>query len=58
MYGKTEKEIDMKLVENLANIQCTQEEIACVLECSVDTLVAQPGFSEIYKGVGKSENLL
>ena len=55
--GRPRKEIDMKLVERLANIQCTQEEIACVVGCSVDTLVAQPGFSEIYKNgkeVGKS----
>lgn len=47
--GRPRKEIDMKLVESLANIQCTQEEIACVLECSVDTLMRQPGFAEIYK---------
>lgn len=55
--GRPRKEIDMDLVERLANIQCTQEEIACVVGCSVDTLVAQPGFSEIYKKgkeVGKS----
>ena len=38
--GRPKKEIDMDLVEKLANIQCTQEEIACVVGCSVDTLVA------------------
>lgn len=47
--GRPRKEIDMKLVESLANIQCTQEEIACVVGCSVDTLTRQPGFAEIYK---------
>lgn len=47
--GRPRKEIDMKLVENLANIQCTQEEIAYAMDCSVDTLMRQPGFAEIYK---------
>ena len=55
--GRPKKEIDMELVERLANIQCTQEERASVVGCSVDTLVAQQDFSEIYKKgreVGKS----
>ena len=55
--GRPRKEIDMKLVESLANIQCTQEEIAYAMDCSVDTLMRQPGFAEIYKKgkeVGKS----
>lgn len=47
--GRPKKEVDMELVEKLANIQCTQEEIASVVGCSVDTLAAQPDFSEIYK---------
>ena len=33
------KEIDEGLVENLARIHCTHEEIAAVVGCSTDTLV-------------------
>lgn len=47
--GRPKIEIDMGLVEKLANIQCTEEEIASVLGCSVDTLARQPSFAEIYK---------
>ena len=47
--GRPKKEIDMDLVERLANIQCTQEEIACVVGCSVDTLLRHPDFAIIYK---------
>lgn len=47
--GRPKKEIDMDLVEKLANIQCTQEEIACVVGCSVDTLLRHPDFATIYK---------
>lgn len=47
--GRPRKEIDMELVERLADIQCTEEEIASVLNCSVDTLARQPSFAEVYK---------
>lgn len=36
--GRPKFEIDYVLAEKLANIQCTQEEIATFLGCSVDTL--------------------
>lgn len=38
-------EVDAKLVEQLASIHCTQEEIAAICNCSVDTL--QRRFKEI-----------
>lgn len=36
--GRPKFKIDYELVGKLANIQCTQEEIATFLGCSVDTL--------------------
>ena len=55
--GRPKIEVDMGLVERLANIQCTQDEIASVVGCSVDTLLRQPDFATIYKKgkeIGKS----
>lgn len=40
--------IDGELVRSMAEIQCTQEEIAHVVGCSVDTL-SRRGFAEIIK---------
>ena len=53
--GRPKKKINAKVVETLASIQCTNEEIAQVCECSSDTLTRR--FAEsIKKGknVGKS----
>src|SRR5512137_367607 len=36
--ARPQKKIDQKLVEALAKIMCTMEEIAAVAGCSVDTL--------------------
>ena len=36
--GRPKFQIDYETVEKLANIQCTQQEIASFLGCSVDTL--------------------
>ena len=41
--------IDYSIVEKLANIQCTQEEIASFLELSVRTLQRDEEFCRIYK---------
>ncbi len=41
------KEVDAELVEKLASIFCTQEEIAYVAGCSVDTLERR--FAEVIK---------
>jgi len=46
--------IDFELVEKLALMQCTQEEIAEVLGCSVDTLQRSARFNQLYhKGMAK-----
>lgn len=42
-------QIDYNMVEKLANIQCTQQEIASFLGCSVDTLQRDEKFCGIYK---------
>lgn len=47
--GRPKKEIDYGAVEKLANIQCTQEEIASFLEISVRTLQRDDEFCRIYK---------
>lgn len=53
--GRPLKEIDQKTFENLCAIQCTEEEIAGVFECDVNTLNAWckrtfgDTFSEVYK---------
>ena len=36
--GRPQKEIDYILSEKLANIMCTQEEIASMFDCDVRTL--------------------
>ncbi len=43
------KEIDWELVEKLASIMCTQEEIAYVVGVSVDTLSRRKEFAEVIK---------
>jgi len=40
--------IDFELAEKLAQIHCTQEEIASVLGMSVDTLQRSKRFNELY----------
>lgn len=49
MAGRPKKEIDYVAVEKLANIQCTQEEIASFLGLSVRTLQRDEEFCRIYK---------
>ena len=49
MTGRPKKVIDYKLVEKLAKIQCTQEEIASILEISVRTLQRDDDFCRLYK---------
>ena len=46
--GRPKKEIDYLLVEKLANLMCTQQEIASVLEVSTKTLQRDPEFCRIY----------
>lgn len=46
--GRPKKEIDYNVVEKLANIQCTQEEIASVLDICVRTLQRDEKFMEIF----------
>ena len=47
--GRPSFEIDYEAVEKLAGIQCTQEELASYLGCSVDTLTRDAKFCGIYK---------
>jgi len=47
--GRPKFKIDYDQVEKLANIMCTQVEIASILGCSVDTLQRDDEFSGIYK---------
>lgn len=47
--GRPPKVIDYALVERLASIQCTQEEIANILEVSTKTLQRDEKFCLIYK---------
>ena len=53
--GRPRKEIDKSTFEKLCMIQCTEEEIADVIECSVDTInrwckrTYKKTFAEIYK---------
>ena len=52
--GRPKFIIDYEQVEKLAGIQCTQEEIASWLGCSVDTLTRSDKFCGIYKkGISK-----
>lgn len=47
--ARPKKEIDYTIVEKLAGIQCTQEEIANFLDISVRTLQRDEEFCRIYK---------
>lgn len=47
--GRPKIQIDYNTVEKLANIQCTQEEIASFLGISVRTLQRDEEFCRIYK---------
>lgn len=47
--GRPKKEIDYSVIEKLANIQCTQEEISSFLGISVRTLQRDEEFCRIYK---------
>lgn len=49
MAGRPKFKIDYEAVRKLANIMCTQQEIASFLGCSVDTLQNDEQFSAIYK---------
>ncbi len=57
MAGRPKKEIDYELVGKLAEIQCTQEEIAGILDISRQTLSKDEQFLYIYstkKEAGRS----
>lgn len=47
--GRPKFDVDYEQVEKLAGLQCTQEEIASYLGCSVDTLQRDEKFCGIYK---------
>lgn len=47
--ARPKKVIDYNVVEKLASIQCTQEEIASFLELSVRTLQRDEEFCRLYK---------
>lgn len=47
--GRPKKELNYDLIEELANIQCTQDEIASCLNVNVKTLRADDKFLELYK---------
>lgn len=47
--GRPKIKLDYNLIEKLAYIQCTQEEIAKILGVSVDTLQRDDEFCGIYK---------
>ena len=53
--ARPRKEIDQRQFENLCAIQCTQEEIAGVFDCSPDTIdrwvkrTYHASFAEVYK---------
>lgn len=53
--GRPRKEIDRLQFERLCGIQCTEEEIAGIFDCSVDTIenwckrTYETTFSEVYK---------
>lgn len=49
MAGRPKKEIDYEVVEKLASIQCTQDEIANFLGLSVRTLQRDEEFCRLYK---------
>lgn len=47
--GRPKKEINLTLVEDLAMIQCTQQEIADIVGVSLNTLKKQSQFLTLYK---------
>lgn len=47
--GRPKKEINYKLVESLASIFCTQEEIANIIDVSVRTMQRDEEFCRVYK---------
>ena len=47
--GRPTKFVDLEMVERLAHIQCTHQEIASSLNVSVDTLTRRKGFADVYK---------
>ena len=53
--GRPQKEIDQSLFEKLCGLQCTLTEIACIFDCSEDTIerwckrTYDEGFAETYK---------
>uniref|UniRef100_A0A6H1ZPB8 Uncharacterized protein n=1 Tax=viral metagenome TaxID=1070528 RepID=A0A6H1ZPB8_9ZZZZ len=47
--GRPKKILDYKIINDLASIFCTQEEIAHILGVAVDTLQRDKDFSGIYK---------
>lgn len=47
--GRPKKEIDYILAEKLANIMCTQEEIAIMFDCDVRTLQRDEEFCRVFK---------
>src|SRR5436190_4593701 len=47
--GRPRKFVDLEMVERLAHLQCTQEEISSALGVSVDTLTRHKYFAEIFK---------
>lgn len=46
--GRPKKIIDYQLVEDLASIFCTQEEIASIMKCDVRTLQRDDEFCRLY----------
>lgn len=47
--GRPKIELDFKLITNATKVNCTQEEIAAILEVSVKTLQRNKEFCRIYK---------
>lgn len=47
--GRPKKELDYELIEKLAMIQCTQEEIASCLKVNVSTLKRDERFCTLFK---------
>lgn len=57
--GRPKLTIDLEKVKTLAEMFCTQEEIAAVLNMSVDTLLRSKEFCEEYKkGILKAKSTL
>ena len=55
--GRPKKEIDYVTVEKLANIQCTQEEIASFLGISTRTLLRDEKNKELYEKGRKNRKM-